>query len=63
MKIDLSKPVKWLYPEKGEENLIYEVVNYNKKNSNIMMKVLKLPNWNQSLLPIETAHISEIINI
>lgn len=62
-KIDLSKPVKFSNPTSGEENLIFEITNYNDVTQRCYIKVLNLPNWGKGLEPQQLVSISDLENV
>ena len=60
MKIDLTKNVKLSNPSKGEENLVYSIVNYNEGTERAIIECL---NSGMSINPTELVSINDIINL
>lgn len=62
--LDITRPVKLKNPQKGEENLIFKVVNFNDVTNRCYIELIsKLPGLNPNLPPQELVSISEIENI
>lgn len=59
MTLDLSKSVKFANPETGEENLIFDVVNYNEVTERCY---IQCKNSGMAIEPQELVSINEIIN-
>ena len=59
MKIDLTKQVKFSNPQKGEENMIFNVVNYNEVTERCYIELV----CNLPIKPQELVSINEIQNI
>ena len=59
-KVDITKLVKLKYPEKGEETIIFRIVNYNKVTRRCYIEATNL---NLSIPPQELVSIDDIENI
>jgi hypothetical protein len=58
--IDITKPVKLVNPEIGEEDLIFIITNYNE----LMRRAMITPiNLNMTFPGIELVSIDDIINL
>jgi hypothetical protein len=62
-RIDISKPVRLINPEKGEENLVFKVTNYNEETQRCYISPINLSNWNNQITPEELVSINDIKNI
>jgi hypothetical protein len=58
--IDITKPVKLVNPETGEEDLIFIVTNYNDLTRRAMITPINL---NMTFPGIELVSIDDIINL
>ena len=58
--LDISKPVKFVDPQIGEENLIFRVTNYNDVTNRI---IIVCTNSRLSLPGHSLVHISDVINL
>jgi hypothetical protein len=58
--INLQKPVKLVYPQPGEEELIYKIVNFNEVTNKCYIEPINLKNWEKSILPQELVSIDDI---
>lgn len=58
--LDITKPVKFINPQPGEEELIYRIVNLNEATRKCYIEPLNLKNWNKDLLPQELVSIDDI---
>jgi len=63
MKIDISKLVKFIHPEPGEENIIFRVINYNEQTKRCYINPLNLKGWTKGLEPEELVSVHELENI
>lgn len=61
--IDISQPVRYKNPQKGEEDLVFAVVNFNEMTNRCIIQVQNLPNWDKSFLPTELVSVNDIVNI
>ena len=61
--IDLQKPVKLVHPQQGEEDLIYNIVNFNEVTNKCYIEPINLKNWGKSILPHEIVSLDDIENI
>ena len=59
-EIDFNKPVKLKFPEVGEENVIYKVVNYNELTKRCYIEPINL---NFSIPPQELVSVNDIENV
>lgn len=59
--IDFSKPVKFKNPQKGEEDLIFTVTNYNEVTNRCYIQVLNLKGFDK-ILPTELVSVEDIEN-
>ena len=59
MTTDLTKPVKLRNPEKGEENLVYNVVNYNEVTERVYIELVC--DW--TIKPQELVSVNDIENV
>jgi len=61
--IDLDKLVKIKSPQKGEENLIFKVVNFNEATGRCYIElVTPLSGLNMKLPPQELVSVNDIVN-
>ena len=60
--IDFSRPVKFKNPLEGEENLIFNVTNYNEITNRCYIQVLNHKGFN-SIQPTELVSIDDIENV
>lgn len=60
--IDLSKPVKFKNPQPGEEDLIFNVTNYNEVTKRCYIQVLNLKGFDK-IPPTELVSVEDIENI
>ena len=60
MNIDLTKPVKFKYPESGEENMIFKVENYNEATNRIYIEWI---NSNMTINPSFLVSVNDVVNI
>lgn len=62
--IDIHKPVKLVNPSSGEENLVFQIANYNEVTERCYIKVITdLPGINPDLAPQELVSIKELVNV
>lgn len=59
-EIDLNRPIKLKFPEVGEENVIYKVVNYNELTKRCYIEPINL---NLPIPSQELISINEIENV
>ena len=59
MDIELNKLVRLKFPQEGEENIIYKVVNYNEITGKCYIEPTNL---NFPIPPQELVSINELIN-
>lgn len=50
-------------PQKGEERLVYKIVNFNDVTNRYVVEVQNLPNWNKSILPTEVVSVDDVVNV
>jgi len=61
--LDLNKLVRIKNPQKGEENLIFRVVNFNEVTSRCYIElVTPLPGLSMKLPPQELVSVNDIVN-
>lgn len=60
--IDISKPVKFKNPQPGEENLIYNVTNFNDVTMRCYIQPMNLSGIN-GILPQELVSVDDIENV
>jgi hypothetical protein len=61
--IDLSKHVKLKNPQPGEENLIFNVSNFNEVTNRCYIDAINLPGFAGSITPSELVSVDDIENI
>lgn len=59
-KLDLSRPVKLVNPELGEEDIVFEIKNYNELTKRVYISPI---NMGGPLKPQELVSIMDIVNI
>ena len=57
MNINTNIKYKLKNPDKGEENIVYEIVNVNDVTKRVMIKPI---NINMNILPIELVSIDDL---
>ncbi len=60
MEVDILKPVKLRRPEKGEEKLIFKIVNYNEGTRRCYIEPV---NSTLSIPPQELVSIDDVENV
>lgn len=60
MNLDLTKSVKLSNPGNGEENLIFDVVNYNEVTNRCY---IQCKNSGMAIEPQELVSINDIVNV
>tara|TARA_R110002050_G_scaffold85135_1_gene181726 strand:+ start:11892 stop:12086 length:195 start_codon:yes stop_codon:yes gene_type:complete len=64
MTLDITKSVKLKNPQEGEENLIYNVTNFNEATNRCYIELVSsLPGLNPGFPPQELVSVSDIENI
>jgi len=58
--LDLTKNVKLSNPQRGEESLVYSIINYNEGTNRIVIECL---NSGMSYNPAELVSINDVENI
>jgi hypothetical protein len=62
--LDLNKLVRIKNPQKGEENLIFRVVNFNEVTGRCYIELITpLPGLNMRIPPQELVSITDIVNV
>lgn len=61
--LDITKPVRFINPQPGEEELIYRVVNHNELTLKCYIEPINLKNWDKALLPQELVSTDDIENL
>ena len=59
-KIDITKPVKLVRPEDGEENLIFKITNFNELTGRCYIEPI---NSDLSIPPQELVSIDDVTNL
>lgn len=62
-KIDQSRPVRFKKPGKGEEDLVFQIDNYNEVTGRCYISPLKLKGWEGALMPSELVSLDDLENI
>jgi hypothetical protein len=63
MKLDITKPVKLIHPEPGEEHLIFSVTNFNEVTQRCYIRPLNLEGCTKGLEPEELVSVDDLINV
>ena len=50
-------------PQEKEENLIYEIVNYNEVTNRCYIRPVVLHGWGDSLMPQELVSMDELVEV
>ena len=60
MKIEIDKPVKIKNPQKGEESLVFKIVNYNETTGRCY---IESTNLDLPIPPQELVSLDDLVNI
>jgi hypothetical protein len=63
MNIDITKQVRFLNPEPGEEKIIFVVTNYNDVTKRCYIKPVNMNGWAEGLEPEQLVSVYDLINV
>jgi len=61
--LHFSKSVKFKNPQPGEEDLIFNITNYNEVTNRCYIQPINLQGWNEGIFPSELVSLEELVFI